>query len=421
MMKTNTVKPAAWLAWAGRLGIIALALAACAAPTAVPPTATPTRLPPTATAMPPTAMPSTSTPAGPAAVKATSIQLSNPTDIAIDAGGNLYVSECEVGVVSVYRIDTFGLVTPYVGLTTGGFSGDGGPAINAETSCSYGLAIDHNGNLYLADYFNNRIRKIDRSGIINTVVGSGPSAGDPGDFSGDGGPAASARLNRPTHSAIDAEGNLYIADGGNYRIRKVDKAGIISTVAGSGVSGFSGDGGPATAAQLDAQATLVSGPGGIALDAEGNLYIADMLNYRIRKVDKQGIISTVAGSGETGLSGEAGLSGDGGPATSAKLGHPTAVAVDAAGNLYVAIAPFQGTHDNRIRRIDRAGIITTVVGTGLSGFSGDGGPATAANISNPSSMTFDRSGNLYFADAGNARVRKVDTKGIITTVAGGAP
>ena len=214
------------------------------------------------------------------------------------------------------------------------------------------------------------------------------------------GPAINARLIRPFGVALDDAGNLYIADRDDPRIRKVDAGGTITTVAGIRTRGFSGDGGPATSAQINS-------PRGVALDGAGNLYIVDTGNNRIRKVDTSGIITTVAGTGD------AGFSGDGGPATSARLSGPRGVALDDAGNLYIA-----DRDNNRIRKVDTSGTITTVAGTGDAGFSGDGGPALSATLNGPSGVALDGAGNLYIAEFGNSRIRKVDTSGTITTVAG---
>ena len=277
------------------------------------------------------------------------------------------------------------------GTGTSGFSGDGGPATAAQLSWPEGVALDAAGNLYIAD-ITSRIRKVGVDGNISTVAGTGIFG-----FSGDGGPATSAQLSWPESVAVDTAGNLYIADLRNYRIRKVDATGVISTVAGTGIFGYSGDGGPATSAQL---ANLYS----VAVDSAGNLYIAG--NHHIRKVDAStGNISTVAGSGEQGYS------GDGGPATAAQLTFPDGVEVDAAGNLYIA-----DTGNRCIRKVDIDGNISTIAGTGTRGFSGDGGPATAAQLRWPRGVAVDTAGNLYITD-GN-RIRRVDTDGNISTIAG---
>ena len=274
---------------------------------------------------------------------------------------------------------------------------DGIPATEASLSNAWDVAVDGSGSLYIADYGNNRIRKVDSAGIITTVAGTG----SPG-FSGDGGPAANAQLSWPRGVAVDGSGNIYIADYANNRIRKVDSAGIITTVAGTGSRGFSGDGGPAANAQL-------SWPRGVAVDGSGSLYIAESGNDRIRKVDSTGIITTVAGRGSEGSS------GDGGPASNAALRNPNGVAVDGSGSLYIA-----DTFNHRIRKVDSTGIITTVAGTGRYGYSGDGGPAANARLDTPYKVAVDGSGNLYIADTDNHRIRKVDSAGIITTVAGGS-
>jgi uncharacterized protein (TIGR03437 family) len=273
---------------------------------------------------------------------------------------------------------------------TQGPSGDNGPATSAQLNWPEGVAVDPAGNLYIADNFNNRIRKVS-NGVITTVAGDGAQG-----FSGDNGPAASAQLYGPTGVAVDSAGNVYIADAENARIREVSK-GVITTVAGNGSFGFSGDNGPATSAQL-------YGPWGVAVGSAGNLYIADEVNNRIRRVSN-GVITTVAGNGAPGFS------GDNGPATSAQLYGPCGVAVDAAGNLYIA-----DTYNQRIRKVSN-GVITTVAGNGTYGFSGDNGPATSAQLKGPWGVALDSAGNLYIADTSSLRIRKV-SNGVIATVAG---
>jgi trimeric autotransporter adhesin len=231
--------------------------------------------------------------------------------------------------------------------------------------------------------------------IIQTVAGNGISA-----FSGDNGAAATASLSEPFGLAVDAVGNLYIADTSNHRIRKIDTSGIITTVAGNGTESFSGDGGAATSATLNT-------PIGVAVDTAGNLYIADAFNNRIRKVNAAGVITTVAGNGD------ARFSGDHAAATSASLSAPFGVAVDKAGNVYIA-----DTSSHRIRKVDTSGMINTVAGNGTEGFSGDGGPAARASLNFPTGVTVDRAGNLFITDQSNNRIRKVSTVGVITTVAG---
>jgi PKD repeat protein len=285
------------------------------------------------------------------------------------------------------------LIATVAGTGTYGYSGDGGPATAAQLDSPHGVAVDRQGNLYIADYGNNRVRKVARDGRISTVAGNGKSL-----FSGDGGPATAAQLYAPSSVAVDGQGNLYVTDFGNRRVRKVTTSGVISTVAGTGTLGFSGDGGPATAAEL-------AYPLGLAVDRQGNLYIADYGAQRVRKVSTAGVISTVAGTGTPGSA------GDGGPATAAQLNTPIAVAVDAQGSLYIA-----DSGNNRIRKVMN-GTISTVAGTGTAGFTGDGGEATAAQLNGPAGVVVGPSGTLYIVDKGNQRVRKV-ANGTISTVAG---
>ena len=310
-----------------------------------------------------------------------------PAGIAVDVAGNLYIADS--GNHRIRKIDATGTITTIAGRT---FSGDGGPASQAQLSEPEGVAADRAGNVYIADSNNHRIRKVDATGTITTIAGTGES-----DFSGDGGPAVEASLRYPRGVAVDGLGNLYIADTSNGRIRRVDFAGTITTIAGGGVGG---DGGPASQAQFRE-------PGDVAVDGLGNLYIADRNNQRIRKVDFAGTITTIAGTGERGFS------GDGGPASQAQLSEPEGVAVDEAGNLYIA-----DSFNHRIRKVDSAGTITTIAGTGERGFSGDGGPASQAQLSYPQGVAMDGAGNLYIVDQHNNRVRKVDATGTITTIAG---
>ena len=331
----------------------------------------------------------------PTPVAALSASIGSPQDVATDAVGNVYFTSLNC----VFKVDQRGVLTRLAGTSRPGYLGDGGPATNALLNGSSGVAVDSVGNVYIADYVDNLIRKVSTSGFIGTVVGTGTSG-----YTGDGGPAIDAQLYYPFGIAIDSGGNLYIADFGNYRIRKVTSRGIISTVAGNGVPGSSGDGGPATSAQLYALAVTV--------DSAGNLYIADHGDRyggsdRVLKVSLAGIITTVAGNGLPGFS------GDGGPAIAAQLSDPAGLAVDGGGNLYIA-----DSSNGRIRKVTPSGIITTVAGNGASGYSGDGGPATDAQLNFPDGIAVDRTGNLYIADNGNNRIRKVTPGGIITTVAG---
>jgi sugar lactone lactonase YvrE len=315
---------------------------------------------------------------------ATSASLYYPWGVAVDAAGNLYIADSQNW--RVRRVDLSGAISTVAGNGTWGFSGDGGSATSASLYFYVDLAVDGVGNLYIAGDQDSRIRRVDPSGTISTVAGASTSQG----FSGDGGPATAALLNFPSGVAVDAAGNLYIADSNNNRIRRVTADGTISTVAGNGTAGFSGDGGPATNASLHQ-------PQRVAADTNGNLYVADWWNHRIRRVDPNGTISTVAGNGTSGYS------GDGGSATSASLQYPMGVAVDAAGNLYIA-----DSRNNRIRRVTANGVISTVAGNGIAGFSGDGGPAASASLNTyPNGVAVGSAGDLYIADTGNNRVRKV--------------
>ncbi|MBI2355311.1 MAG: hypothetical protein HYV06_09830, partial [Deltaproteobacteria bacterium] len=330
---------------------------------------------------------------------ATAAALYHPESVALDSAGNLYIADNLNDRIRTVATGS-GIITTVAGNGSRAFSGDGAAATAAALSSPRGVALDSTGNLYIADTQNNRIRKVAAgSGIITTVAGNGSFG-----FTGDGGEATAAQLNIPFGVGLDSAGNLYIADSGNLRIREVEaENGTITTVAGNGSIGFSVDGSAATAAGLNL-------PRGVALDSAGNLYIADDLNHRIRRVAAgSGIITTVAGNGSRGSS------GDRGGATAAQLNNPVGVALDSAGNLYIA-----DTSNYRIRKVTaESGIITTVAGNGSRGFSGDGGEATAAQLNIPFGVALDSAGNLYVADLSNHRIRKVAAgSGIITTVAG---
>jgi uncharacterized protein (TIGR03437 family) len=314
-------------------------------------------------------------------------QLYNPGGVAVDSAGNVYISDG--GNYRVRKVSN-GVITTVAGNGTPGSGGDNGSATSAQLYNPGGVAVDSAGNLYIADQFNFRVRKVS-NGVITTVAGGGLSLAD-------NVPATSAELNYPMGVAVDSADNLYIAVASNNfvpgLIRDVTN-GIISTVAGGGTSG--GDNVPATSAALG---YLL----GVAVDSAGNLFIADTSNNRIRKVSN-GVIATVAGNGGPFFS------GDNGPATSAQLWYPGDVAVDSAGNLYIA-----DTLNNRIRKVSN-GVITTVAGGGACCFSGDNGPATSAQLYNPQGVAVDSAGNVYIADSENYRVRKV-SNGVIATVAG---
>jgi sugar lactone lactonase YvrE len=283
-----------------------------------------------------------------------------------------------------------------VGTGFSGYSGDGGPATNAAMNIPAGLAFDKQGNLYIADRANHRVRKVDTKGIITTVAGNGTEG-----FSGDGGPATQASLDLPSGLAVDDKGNLYISDRSNNRVRMVNSKGIIKTVAGNGKDGYHGDNMPALKATLDK-------PFGIAIDKDNNLYIADRGNNRIRKVDGSGLISTVAGDGGFYFI------GDNGPAYRASIAGPTGVAVDDKGNIYIA-----DRSNNRIRMVDKLGMIRTVMGTGQRDYNGDSELARETNLHLPFGVVLDKNGDLLVIDRSHYRIRKLLMKGNkVATLAG---
>lgn len=290
------------------------------------------------------------------------------------------------------------IITTIAGDGDAGYSGDGAAATAAELNHPINITFDHSGNLFIADQNNHAIRKVTPSGIISVVAGNG-SLG----FTGDNGPAIAAQLNYPAGISFNTSGDLFIADQYNNVIRKVNSSGIISTVAGGGIGG---DGGPAT----DARLVL---PAGITMDRFDNLYIAEYGNNRVRKVDASGTITTVAG-----IFIHLGYSGDDGPATAAELCEPNDVAINVAGNLLIV-----DKNNNSIRQVSASGTITTIAGHFSSciefgSYGGDGAAATAAHLNGPMGVVADVSGNIYIADQANAVIRKINTSGIISTIAG---
>ena len=397
---------------------------------------------------------------GPSALAAIFSQIEG---IAIDSSGAVYVADADGNRVRKINLD--GSIQTVAGTGVAGFAGDGGESNTAMLSHPYGVAVDTQGNLYIADLGNARIRKISSGGTITTVAGGGSIA--PGG-NGDGGPAASAELIEPRNVAVEPDGTLYISDFGAHRVYRVSPGGILTTLAGTGSAGFSGDGGPSQLAQLNS-------PAGLALDSNGALYIADSANNRIRrvyqdlistvynvagptgvalsptgaiyiaasgylgtqfksiagipsardvtvdsagnvyattgeyvyKITSSGTVTAIAGSGAAPYFG-----GDNGPASAARLQAPSGLAVDDAGNRYIA-----DTANNRIRKITPAGIITTIAGTGVAGSKGDNGSATLAQLNGPRGVAIDAQQNIYIADSGNNSIRKITPPGIIQTVA----
>ena len=313
---------------------------------------------------------------------ATHARIRAPEAVALDADGDLYVSEFDGNRIDEIKPD--GTLTVFAGTGSAGLSGDGGPAVKAELNAPGGVVIAADGRLLIADHHNNRIRVVDQGGAITTLHGS-----------------VTAQLADPIGLALAGDGSVYVADELNARVLRIEPSGKVVIVAGgAGASLHPGDGGPAIKAALQHPSYLV-------LDATGNLLFTDFLDNRIRMVDRNGVITTIGGTGS------AGFAGDGGSATAAELNFPTGLALDAEGNLFVSDAD-----NNRVRRIDRDGVITTVAGDGAAGFGGDGGPATVAKLNAPSDLAFDGAGNLYLADQGNNRIRRIDADGVITTVAG---
>ena len=317
-------------------------------------------------------------------VQATTTQLKNPADVAVDAVGNVYIAD--FSNCRIRKVNTSGVISTIAGNGACGFSGDGGVAAAAQLNGVTGVAVDATGNIYIADAYNHRVRKISSSGTITTIAGNGT----PG-YSGDGAQATLCNLYYAWSVRVDGSGNVFIADYGNNRIRKISNSGIITTVAGNGTAGFSGDGFAATSAQLNS-------PQGLALDAAGNIFVSDKLNHRIRKINSSGIISTYGGSGNQGYY------GNGIPAVNANLNTPLGISTDGMGNVYIA-----DYLNNIIRMINTSGIITDAVASGVPGYFGDGGTALSAQIFQPWGVFSDPTGNIWVADTYNHRVRSVNS------------
>lgn len=323
--------------------------------------------------------------------QAISAQFKDPIGMAVDSSGNLYIADSGNHVVR--RVDaSTGVVTTYAGDGGKSYSGDGGLAIDAELDHLEGLMIDPSGNLFIADKNNHAVRRVDAiTRIITTIAGTGSNG-----YSGDGGPATSAKLDEPVGLARDTAGNIFIAEKNNHIVRRVDAiTGVISTYAGTGAKGNSGDGGLATSAEFDE-------PYGIAIDSNDDLFVTDKKKHVVRKVDSTtGIISTYAGTGAKGYA------GDGGLATWADLKEPISIAFDASDNLYIA-----SKKNHVIRQVNSSsGMITTFVGTGNVGYTGDGWPPTSATLDEPHGITIDADGNLYIADKKNSVIRHLSGVG----------
>lgn len=316
--------------------------------------------------------------------------LNAPSGLTLDARGALIFIEHLNQRVRTIRED--GTLATVAGTGTAGFSGESGPAREMQLFNPVLMTADAVGNLYVAEFVTNRVRKITPDGLLETVAGSGPATDGAGAFRGDGGPATAARLNGPAGLAVDAEGSLYIADGLNRRVRRVDPGGTITTVAGGGARP------PADAEEIPAIEVRLGRPMDVAVDAVGNLYVADFELHRIFRIDRRGLLKTVAGTGR------AGDAGDNGPAARAELRQPIQVAVDSAGSLFIA-----DSANYRVRKVAPDGTITTVAGNGTPRYTGEGGPATATGLRGPGELAIDAAGNLYLADSQVYKFDGVDT------------
>ena len=317
---------------------------------------------------------------------ATNAQLQVPVGVAVTADGGFLIADFHNNMVR--KVSAAGVITRVAGTGTAGNSGDDGPATDAQLQEPPGVAVTTDGGFLIADQRNDVVRKVSAAGVITRVAGTGTAG-----TSGDDGPAADAQLSRPTDVAVTADGGFLIADFGNNVVRKVSAAGVITRVAGTGTAGTSGDGGPATDAQL-------SRPAGVAVTADSGFLIADSDNNVVRKVSAAGVITRVAGTGT------AGNSGDDGPATSAQLNRPLGVTATADGGFLIA-----DTTNNMVRKVSAAGVISRVAGTGTAGSSGDDGPATSAQLHAPARVAVTADGAILISDATNNEIRMVTPTG----------
>jgi sugar lactone lactonase YvrE len=313
--------------------------------------------------------------------------IEDPVGIGEDAAGNVYVSDRADHFI--WKIDAAGRATVIAGNGMSGRATDGARATESKLSSPEGLVVDRDGNVLFVDSLGNEVLKVDREGRITRVAGGGGKGSE-----------VQTAFWHPYDIRLDSRGNIYVADFGRHRVERVDPNGLISIVAGTGTAGYSGDGGPATAAQLN-------GPYGIFLDAADNLLIADSPNHVIRRVGRDGVITTIAGSGEPGYA------GDGGPARAAKFDTPQSLFVDSQGRIYVG-----DEHNHAVRLIERDGTIRTLIGKGRAGFAGDGGPAASAELNDPENIWIRRDGSILITDGDNGRVRRVSPDGQVSTFAG---
>jgi len=326
-------------------------------------------------------------------VPATNSEVDYPHSVYVDNKGNCYVGDQNNNCIRM--INSAGIITTIAGTAVAGYNGDDIAATSAQLNGSGSAKVDKHGNIIITDNYNNYVRKIDTNGIIHIICGNGGQG-----YFGDGGPATAAELYNPSDIAMDSSNNIYFSDLQNQCVRKIDAAtGIVTTIAGNGTVGYYGDGGPASA-------SLLSYPNYLYIDQDQNLYISDNGNHCIRMINSSGIISTVAGTGVGGYN------GDGIAATSAKLYYPGGICKDKSGNLYIA-----DYYNSRVRMVNTSGVISTIAGNGSLGFSGDGGPATAAEFARPVDVNVDSNSNIYIIDYDNQRIRKIEsTTGVVNVI-----